>query len=224
MRAAIIITTMIDPVTLFRLLCFASPAFPTGGFAYSHGLEWAVEALDVTDAATLSSWIMALLSDGSGRTDAILLRHAHRLANSNVELAELAEIAASLSPSRERQMESLAQGSAFAASARTWGGSVMDAAYPVVFGSFAASQQIGEDAACIAYLSAWVGNVLSAGVRLIPLGQSDGLCVLASLQSALLVTAMQSREATLEDIGSACFRADLASMQHETQYSRMFRS
>lgn len=215
---------MIDDASLSRLLCFASPAFPTGGFAYSHGLEWAIEARDVTDALTLSAWIATLLSDGSGRTDAILLRHAHRFANSLLELADLAERAAALSPSRERQMETLAQGNAFAASARAWGGSAADAAYPIAFGSFASRQQISEDAACIAYLSAWTGNLVSAGIRLIPLGQSDGLSLLAGLQSVLLHTAAQSRSAALDDIGSACFRADLAAMQHETQYSRMFRS
>lgn len=224
MMLTILTIVMIDHAALARLLCFASPAFPTGGFAYSHGLEWAVEARDVTDAASLSAWVASLLSDGSGRSDAILLRHAYRMADNAPDLAALAELAAALSPSRERQLESLAQGAAFAASARAWGGRAMDAVYPVAFGSFAARQQIDEDAACIAYLSAWTGNLVSAGIRLIPLGQSDGLSLLAGLQPALLHAAAGSRTAALDDIGTACFRADLAAMRHETQYSRMFRS
>ena len=224
MMLTILTIVMIDHAALARLLCFASPAFPTGGFAYSHGLEWAVEARDVTNAASLSAWVASLLSDGSGRSDAILLRHAYRRADNAPDLAALTELAAALSPSRERQLESLAQGAAFAASARAWGGCATDAAYSVAFGSFAARQQIDEDAACIAYLSAWTGNLVSAGIRLIPLGQSDGLSLLAGLQPALLYAAAESRTAALDDIGTACFRADLAAMRHETQYSRMFRS
>ena len=121
-------------------------------------------------------------------------------------------------------METMGQGGAFASAVRAWGGEATDAPYPVAFGAFAKRQRVDEDAACIGYLTAWLGNLVSAGIRLVPLGQSDGLRVLAGLQAALLETAEESVAASLGDIGTACFGADVASMLHETQYSRMFRS
>jgi urease accessory protein len=216
--------TMTEQAALARLLCFASPAFPTGGFAYSHGLEWAVETKDVTNAGSLSLWIATLLSDGSGRSDTILLRHAHRAAALPDALADIIRLAGAVTPSFERHLEALGQGNAFAAAARAWGGATVDAAYPVAFGVFTRRQGLEEDAACIGYLAAWTSNLVSAGVRLIPLGQSDGLRVLAGLQADLLAIVGATRSASLDDIGTACFAADIASMQHETQYSRMFRS
>ena len=208
---------------LARLLVFSSPAFPTGGFAYSHGLEWAVEAGDVRNEATLRCWLATLLCDGAGWSDAILLRHAFRAAADEGRLAALAELAAAMAPSRERQLESLAQGHAFAASAVAWGG-VREAAYPVAFGAFAARQGVDEAAACLGFLTAWLGNLVSAGVRLVPLGQQAGLRVLFGLEERMLAVVAETACATLDDLGTACFRADISAMRHETQYSRMFRS
>ncbi len=209
---------------LARLLCLASPAFPTGGFAYSHGLEWAVEAGDIRDAGGLLDWLAALLTHGSGRADAILLCHAHHAWDRPDMLAGLAELAAASSPGLERRAETLNQGAAFAASCLAWGCDVPPSAYPVVFGAAAGAQGIGQEAACIGFLTAWTGNLVSAGVRLVPLGQSDGLRVLAGLEDTLLQVVHAARTATLDELGTACFRADLACLQHETQYSRMFRS
>ena len=208
---------------LSRLLVAASPAFPTGGFAYSHGLEWAVEAGDVRDEAQLRCWLETLLSDGAGWSDAILLRHAYRCAAHESEIADLAELAAAMVPSRERQLETLAQGHAFAASAAAWS-EVKPAAYPVAFGVFAARQGVSEEAACLGFLTAWVGNLVSAGVRLVPLGQQAGLRVLHGLEERVLAVMAETACATLDDLGTACFRADISAMRHETQYSRMFRS
>jgi urease accessory protein len=212
-----------EPGALARLLVFASPAFPTGGFAYSHGLEWAVHAGDVRDEAGFLAWLHVVLAQGAGRGDAILMRHAHRAADDSARLEALAELASALAPSPERQLESLAQGAAFSAAARIWG-EAPDAAYPVAFGAFAARQAIGEDEACIGYLTVWVANLVSAGVRLVPLGQSAGLRVVRALEDLVARTAEESRFASLDDLGTACFRADIASMRHEAQYSRMFRS
>ena len=219
--------TAVPGQALARLLCFASPAFPTGGFAYSHGLEWAVEAGDVRDQASLLGWLSALLAHGSGRTDAILLRHAHRASLAAGDPSGLAELALAACGSRERQVESLGQGTAFAASALAWAGlpqAPREDAYPVAFGAAAAQHGITEDAACTGYLCAWCGNLVSAGVRLVPLGQSAGLAVLAVLEPILLSVASKTRGTALHDIGTACFRGDIAAMRHETQYSRMFRS
>ncbi len=218
-----IITTRDESAALARLLVFSSPAFPTGGFAYSHGLEWAVEAGDVRDERSAQGWLETLLCTGAGRSDAILLRHGFRAADDTVTLAGLVETAAALAPSRERQLETLAQGQAFSAAASVWC-EVPVAAYPVAYGVFAARQGVGEDAACVGFLSAWMGNLVSASVRLVPLGQQAGLRVLRGLETLLIEVAAQSAGATLDDLGTACFRADISAMRHETQYSRMFRS
>jgi urease accessory protein len=213
---------------LLRLLTWLSPAFPTGGFAYSHGLEWAVEAGDVRDAAALTSWLDDLLRHGAPRNDAILLRQAYRAGAGR--LAEIAEFAAACAPAREIAAETLNQGGAFIAAASPWMPDPLAAilpapiAHPVAVGALAAACGIGEDAAVTAYLHGFIANLVSAGVRLIPLGQTAGLRVQKALEAAILETAAATRYTQLEDIGGACLRADLAAMRHETQYTRLFRS
>jgi urease accessory protein len=199
----------IDPAALVRLLCFASPAFPTGGFAYSQGLESAVEAADVTDEPSLLAWLEDVIRYGTGRSDAILLRHAHRAHSDPDMLRHIASLASAACISAERQAETNAQGAAFVASAAAWQ-IIEEAPYPV--------------AACLGFLAVTASNLISAALRLGPLGQAGGLRVLKSLEAAIKDVANDTRSAELEDIGGACFLADIAAMRHETQYSRLFRS
>ncbi len=220
-----IITT--DPsASLLRLLAWLSPAFPTGGFAYSHGLEWAVEAGDITDGVSLQAWLEDVIRHGSGRSDCILLRHAHRAAGNRPAIAAVAELALASAASRERQAESLNQGRAFLLAAAPWSDAVLDPdlPYPVAVGALAGTQGIEEAATAAAYLHAVVANLISAAVRLVPLGQTAGLRVLAALEPVILAVASATAAATLDDIGGCAFRADLAAMRHETQYTRLFRS
>jgi urease accessory protein len=206
------------------LLTWLSPAFPTGGYAYSHGIEHAVEAGDVRDEATAGDWTFAVIRDGAGRADAILLRHAHR-ARSEAALAELAELAAAAQPSAERRLETSAQGEAFGRAAQVWGGSGDQAfAYPVALGAAAARCGVSEDAATLGLLHAFAANLVSACVRLVPLGQTAGLRIQATLAPTLLEVAAETAGESLEDLGSACFRSDIASMRHETQRTRLFRT
>lgn len=226
------ITTMITMTTrteaVLRLLTWLSPAFPVGAFAYSHGLEWAIEAGDIRDEPSLRGWLEDLLAHGSARTDAILLRHACHAAASN--LPELCELAAALAPCRERQTETLAQGAAFARAALVWGSARLlslpadTVPYPVIVGVIAADHGMEPDLAAAAYLQAMVANLISAAVRLVPLGQTAGLRILAALEPALLRSVRETASAALEDIGGACFRFDLAAMHHETQHTRLFRT
>jgi urease accessory protein len=210
------------PEHLLRLLAWLSPAFPTGAYAYSHGLEWAVECEDVADGDTLRAWLVEILAHGSGRNDAILLRHAHR----SGKWEALNDLAIAIAPSRERRTETLDQGTAFIAAATAWRPPELPerVAYPVAVGALAGRYGIDEDVTTAVYLQAFTTNLISAAVRLVPLGQSTGLRALAALEPTILQVAAESRAATLSDLGGCAFRSDLAAMRHEDQYTRLFRS
>lgn len=226
----------LNPASLYRLMAWLSPSFPVGAFSYSSGIEWAVEAGDIADAETLKDWLGVMLVDGGGICDAILFAHAHRAAASGDDkaLRGVAELAAAFAPSKERHLETTAQGNAFIAAMRAawscdaierltsvWDGPV---AYPVAVAVASAGHGIALEPSLLAYLQAVAANWVSAGVRLIPLGQTQGLRVLAALEPVVALTAQRALGATLDDLGSAAFRADLASARHETQYTRLFRS
>jgi urease accessory protein len=225
----------IAPPTLARLMTWLSPAFPVGGFSYSHGLEWVVEQGGVGDATALGDWIEQVLAHGAGRSDAILLAEAWRAVAGGDErlLAETVELAAALAPSAERRLETLAQGAAFlAATQAVWphpalgnlGQQHAEIAYPAAVGACAAAHALPLAATAQAFLQAFAANLVSAGVRLIPLGQTDGLRVLARLEPLLPRVVAGALAASLDDVGGAAVMADIASMRHETQYTRLFRS
>lgn len=219
---------------LWRLLLWSSPAFPVGSFAHSHGLEWAIEAGDVRDATTLREWVEDALAFGAGRTDAILLAHAHRAAaaRETARLADLAAFAAALAPARERRLETLGQGRAFAAALASWPEAASalatldrDAlAYPVAFGAACSAARVPLAEAILAYLQAFAGMLVWAAVRAVPLGQSDGLRVLAAIAPLAAQVADEAQSAPLDAVGGAAWRLDIAAMRHETQYTRLFRS
>jgi urease accessory protein len=177
----------------------------------------------------LQDWIETILRFGAGRSDAILLRHACRAADDDATLAEINELALAMAPSRERRAEASGQGNAFAAAARHWDAGVLqllegDIAYCVAVGAMAGANGIDENMVCAGLLQAFAANLISAAVRLVPLGQSDGLAVLAALEPAIATVERETRRATLDDLGGACFRCDIAAMKHETQYTRLFRT
>ena len=222
---------MPDPA-LLRLLAWLSPAFPTGGFAYSHGLEWAVEQRDVGDEASLHDWVECVLRHGTGRTDAILLRHAHAAQGDLDRLADLVELALAATPSRERRTEAVGQGNAFGLAIRAWGNPILaeltarvgDVPYSIAIGAIAGVSGMDAGMAAAGLTQAFAANLISAAVRLVPLGQSAGLAVLARLEPAILAVCRETIGATLEDLGGFCFRSDIAAQRHETQYTRLFRS
>lgn len=225
-----------EAAALYRLLTWLSPAFPVGGFSYSSGIEWAVEAGDVSDSAALADWLDAMLGDGSGFCDATILVHAYRAAEAGEDavLNDVAELAAAFVPSRERQLETSSQGRAFIDISRAaWDAEGLEAmvaacttplVYPVAVGVVAALHGVPLAPTLHAFLHALVSNWISAASRLIPLGQTDSQRVLVKLEAAVAITANRALNATLDDLGSATFRADLASLRHETQYTRLFRS
>jgi len=182
------------------------------------------------------NWIEALLRDGSGFCDAVLFVHAFRAieADDRTSLRDVAELAAALVSSKERQLETVTQGNAFVdATRKTWPCAALETlkavwdgpvAYPVGIAVAARGHAVPLEAALAGYIQALVANWVSAGVRLIPLGQTYGLRVVAALEHQVAQTAARARSTSLDDMGSALFRADLASMRHETQYTRLFRS
>ena len=225
-----------NPAALYRLMAWLSPAYPIGAFSYSSGIEWAVEAGDVIDAATLQRWLAVMIGDGGGFCDAVFMVHAYRAiaAGDDAALRRVAELAAAFASSKERHLETTAQGRAFLDTTRAawpapaldrlravWDGAV---ALPVAVGVASAGHGIALPAALPAYLHALAANLISAGVRLIPLGQTDGLRVLAALEPILAASVQRALVCPLDEAGSAAFRADLASMRHEKQYTRLFRS
>jgi urease accessory protein len=229
-------TTEKETVALYRLMTWLSPAFPVGAFSYSSGIEWAVEAGDIIDAASLRDWLAAMLTDGSGFCDGVLLAQAHRATSSGnaAALRDVAELAAAFVPSRERQLETSAQGRAFIDIARAaWNCEDLDrtvaccdgvVVYPVAVGLVSAAHAVPLRLTIHAFLHALLSNWISAGARLVPLGQTDSQRLLAALEPVVAATATRALEASLDDLGSATFRADLAGMRHETQYTRLFRS
>jgi len=225
-----------EAAALYRLMTWLSPSFPVGAFSYSSGIEWAVEAGDIRDAASLRDWLAAMLGDGSGFCDAVFLAQAHRAASAQdkAALREIAELAAAFVPSRERQLETTTQGRAFIEIARAaWNSPGLDQViaaidgaivYPVAVGLVSAAHNIPLAPALHGFFHAVASNWISAGSRLIPLGQTDSQRVLAGLEPVVAATAKRALAASLDDLGSATFRADLASLRHETQYTRLFRS
>jgi urease accessory protein len=211
---------------IMRLLTWLSPGFPTGAFAYSHGLEWAVETHDVCDGETLSAWLNDVIAHGSARTDTILLRHAHRASNDPSSLRNIVALALATAAGRERYDEALAQGRAFLRAAAGWGVPDLPEAtpYAVAVGAMAGAHGIDEDITAGAYIQTFASNLISAAVRLVPLGQTTGLQVLSALEPVILRTVAATQQATLDDLGGCAFRSDIAAMRHETQYTRLFRS
>jgi len=226
----------VGAAALYRLMAWLSPAYPVGAFSYSSGIEWAVEARDIDDAETLRRWLVVAIAEGGGFADAVFFTHAHRaiVADDDTALRAVAELAAAFVSSKERFLETTAQGRAFIEASRAawpcaalarldaaWGGPV---ALPVGVGVACAGHAIAAEPAIHAFLHALVANWISAGVRLVPLGQTDGQRVLAALEPVVAAAAQRALATPLDEIGTCAFRADLAGMRHETQYTRLFRS
>jgi urease accessory protein len=229
-------TAQADRGASLPLLIWLSPAFPVGAFAYSHGLEWAVEAGDIVDAPSLEGWLIDLLEFGAPRSDAILFSAAFRAAAAAdwPALMDINALAVALAASAERRLETTAQGAAFVAAARAaWdceplrrlleppGGRI---AYPVAVAAAAIGHGLLLDASLEAFVLAQAANLVSASLRLGAIGQTDGQKLLAALLPRIRVLASEARTASLAELGGCAFRSDIAAMRHETQYSRLFRS
>ena len=219
---------------LYRLLAWLSPNFPIGAFSYSHGLEAASASGAVCDAASLQGWIAALIAQGSGRIDADILGEAYRAAAGGDFAALDAANRRGLAfrATAELALEAAQQGEAFLATCRAaWPEPFLEAwlargdvCHSAVFGAVAARAGIALDDALIGYLEAFAANLISAGLRLGVIGQTDGQRILAALEPVVADAASAAMTRGAADFGAATFAADLASMTHESQYMRLFRS
>ena len=221
---------------LYELMSWMSPSYPVGAYTYSHGIEFAVEEGLVQDVDQLIAWISDIVVYGSGQTDTILFCEAYRaiMADDLTRLSEVAEIAYANRPTKELDLESSAQGrafmtiteNAFPSRALTelktrWSGPIV---YPIAVAVAAAGREVPLEMALTGYLHGFTSNLVSAAVRLVPLGQTDGQKTIAALEEVSAKQVQLALFSTLDDLGSATLMVDWCSAQHETQYTRLFRS
>ena len=229
-------TTTTEGAALGRLLAWLSPAYPIGAFSYSHGLEAAVEEGAVANRDDLVRYVGAALRDGAGRVDGALLAAAHRamFAGDEAALDAAAELGAAWRGTAETALEAEAQGTAFlAVTLAAWPNARLAAfcgrhprriVHAVAFGAAAAAQGVPLHDAAFGYLAAFAANLVSAGVRLVPLGQTDGQVATAALLPVVAAATEEALAADLDRLGTASPALDLFSIRHETQYTRLFRS
>lgn len=223
--------------SLYRLLAWLSPAYPIGAFSYSHGIETAVEEGLITNRASLVAWLETVLLDGTGRVDGALFAMAWRAADAKdwSVFDAIAERAAAWRGTSEMALEARQQGGSFLAITQTaWPHPDLEAAHgrlagevalPVTVALTAAVHGIALDVALTGFLHAFTANLISAAVRVVPLGQSDGQLALASLEEAVRYAASAALAVTdLDELGTATPLLDWCSIRHETQYTRLFRS
>jgi urease accessory protein len=233
-RTIIMPTAADDP--LYRLLAWSSPAYPIGAYSYSHGIEWAVETGLLRDRKGVVAWLASVLADGAGKVDGAFFAAAWRAASErdDARLDEIAALALAWRGTAELALEAEAQGTAFltvtlaawphpnlAAASRRWQGC---AALPVAAGMAAGCHGVPLEPALVAYLGALVANLVSAALRLVPLGQTDAQIAIAALAPSVAAAASAAIAADLDELGSAVPMVDWCSMRHETQYTRLFRS
>lgn len=233
---------VMDTITspgLYKLLTWLSPNFPVGAFAYSHGLEFAVETAAIKDAETLTRWVDGIITFGAGRVDASVFRGGWEAVMEKDEkrLADVSARADALRGTFETALESAAQGRAFLDTVlRVWPEPRLahwydelesqnrEPAYAVAVGVASAVAGVDLPTALTAYLNAFAANLVSAGVRLVPLGQTDGQRTMAALEETIVRAVEATLQRAPDDLGTAALTVDWTSMQHETQYTRLFRS
>jgi urease accessory protein len=221
---------------LLRLQTWMSPAFPTGAYTCSHGMETVISNGQLADADCCLGWISNILANGSGWNDAVLLCQAWKICNDPAastcdvaaQLTELNELALALQPGAERYQETVQLGASFLTAAQAWpesGSSPVctlpgDLALPVVIGALAAVHVLPLDLTLATAVQAGASNLVWVATRLVPLGQSESVKMIAKLESTVSAVTSRAIHSTVDDLGSCALLTDLASLQHETLASR----
>lgn len=228
-------TAMLADRAFHRLLVWTSPSYPVGSFTYSHGLETAVETGRVRTGGDVAAYVEAVLARGGGWIDAVLFAHAWRAAGDPAAFDDITELAVAFRGSGETALESRQQGGSFlTVTRRAWPHPALDdfaarwgdrpVAHCAVMALACAAHAVPLEPALDAWLHATAANLVSAGVRLVPLGQTDGQLALAQLVEAMPAIAARALVTPLDDLGTAAPELELASLAHETLYTRLFRS
>jgi urease accessory protein len=240
-QAAVTITLMTTTTTntdiaLARLLRLASPVLPVGAFSYSQTLEWAVEDGSVKDVDTAQKWISNALTLSIARCEApVWLRLLNAWNNRDLDniqywndffLAsrEGAELRAETLQMGRAMRTLIARSNEFSTHICEWLEAIEEPTYPTAFAAAISGWQIEPRAALTAYLWAWAENQVVAAMKLIPLGQTDGQRLVATLIDKIPATLDAVFACEDDDIGTLAHGVAIASAQHETQYSRLFRS
>lgn len=218
---------------LYRLLTWLSPAYPVGAFSYSQGLETAVAQGRVHDETSTQDWIADSLTDGTLWSDAVIFANSLNAPNIDV-IVEINEFALAFQSAAELKAETLAMGRAFAQTTMlAWPCDRLeqalellgaDLAYPVAVACAASGHSIETQSATQAWIHAGVSNLVSAAIRLVPLGQTSGQHLLVGLESTILDNAQKAQKTNLDTLTTCSFLADICAMNHETQTTRLFRS
>lgn len=225
---------MIPNNATYQLMTWLSPSFPVGAYAFSHALEQVVSDGRLDNAPAVQAWLEDLITTGSGHSDLVFVAAGWRAGAGPEKLAAANELALAFCSSVELRLETTAQGRAFVDTvAETWpcaaasalqrmpGG---DIAYPVAVGAIAADYGIDEMATLTAYAHAFIANLVSAAVRLVPLGQTDGQRITARLADSVSAAAAIAHATPVDAVSSNTLASEIASMQHENLYTRLFRS
>ena len=206
---------------LITVMQWLSPAFPIGGFAYSHGLEWAIDKGYVSNREELKKWISDLLEYGSLKNDAILIK----LVLQGSDPKEINELAMALCPASERLSETQLQGGAFCKIMReVWSLEIDDLTLPIALALAAKNENIDQNLVLPAYLHSFCSNLISVAMRLIPIGQTDGQKTLRELSPLISDSVRAVAKSDKDDLGSACFLSDVSAMQHEYLQPRVFKT
>ena len=206
-----------------KVMAWLSPAYPIGSYSFSHGLEEAISTKIVVDKESLFDWLFQILHFGTGRNDAIFLSSAYKSTKEN--LVHLADIAQSFSGTKERYLETLQQGAAFAkVTSAVYQHTIPSVPLPVAVGYAAKTNKIKLSTILPLYLHAFSANLISAAIRFLPLGQTEGQQILYQLFNELEKVAEETRTLGIEDLGNSCFLNDIGSMKHENMNTRIFRS
>ena len=205
---------------LLTLVQWLSPTFPTGGYAYSHGLE-AVIAEGERSAAGIEVWIAGVLRHGSGQADAVLLACTLR----GEDPAALDATARAMAGTQERMVETVEQGAAFARTvSAVTGRDLPPRCLPVAVGEAAAQLDLPREDIVAVYLHAFAANLVACATRFAPLGQTDAQGMLARLHPVIAEVASRAALAGVDDIGTAALGAELAAMRHEVMDVRIFKT
>lgn len=208
---------------VLTLTQWMSPGFPVGAFAYSHGVEKAIAQGEIKDIGSLEEWLRDIIAFGSGQADVVILSAAYHATGH--EIAEIDTTARAFAATAGRLLETDQQGGAFARTVDdVWGTDLGPLTYPVAVGHAASAKGFALDLTARLYLHAFTANLISAAVRLVPLGQTEGQALLANLATLIQETADEAKRTPLSHLSATCFAADIASMQHETLYSKVFRT